>query len=300
MEAKTEVVSEKPRPPSKKKVKILESNNQSHLPNDEISGSDLVVDSIIKNDNKLCNSSRLHAARLNGGITDMASTQTGGKTARKERKLSIGPKLITLPNCDISRGLLMAFIFLILIFILIIWFLFSNDNFENSEASHNSKRNSYFSSYWSNRTYTKPAISNSSLLLQTPGDKLPSDSYADEGYGLHGGGGEEATIFTNKLFIFSSTFLIVLSIIAMVFIVAIINYYKKPTKPLKSNASIKEVFAHTLFTHRSHHGHLYYIEQAEKKQLKSQQERLLSLSTEASTKEPCDVATSSGVGSSRK
>ena len=278
-----EVVSEKSRPPSKKRVKIVDDKNPSYMSNDDISGNDPGVESIIKNDNKLCNNGRLLAVRSNGTV-DIASAQTG-KTEKKGRKLSIGPKFITLPNCDISRGLLMAFIFLILIFILIIWFLFSNDNFEATEASHNSKRNSYFSSYWSNRTYTKPAIFNSSLI-QTPADKLPGDSYVDDGYGLHG---EEATIFTNKLFIFSSTFLIVLSIIAMVFIVAIINYYKKPTKPLKSNASIKEVFAHTLFTHRSHHGHLYYIEQAEKKQLKSQQERLLSLSQKR------DGATSSGI-----
>lgn len=134
---------------------------------------------------------------------------------------------IKLPKCHISRGLLMAIIFLILFGLLMIWFVFSSDNLDDDIDSK----------------VKKPIVKNKTQDLQD----YDYDNIGDK------------TNLSNKLFVLFSTVFIVLAIISFVFIGALVHYFHKPKGAYRTGSRSHSIVS-SIFSHHNHHNHLYYLD----------------------------------------
>lgn len=173
-------------------------------------------------------------------------THVGSDILQDSRARTSGLKL---PKCKISRGLLLAFVFFSLFGILIIWFIFSND--ENAEIK-------WYKQYGKNDSVDQSLTYDYSLS----NDKIN---------------------LSNKLFVLFATVFIVLAIISFVFIGALVHYFQRPK--LYASSSRSQSIVSSIFSHHNHHNNLYYLDreilkEEEMKRKKKQNKKNTLTSTE--------------------
>ena len=170
-------------------------------------------------------------------------------------------KKIKLPNCDISRGLVLAIIFFVLFTVLIIWFLFSSDTFEADDEENEPRDTTRFKNRNKlNKINDTLANSPAKLLIN---NKNLTNSLIDD---LH----LEKTLLPTKLFVLVSTVVIVLIIISLVFISACGMYYIKRPRAQSENRSRNQNIVSSIFSHTNTRNSLYYLDQAENEMLNKQ------------------------------
>ena len=174
-----------------------------------------------------------------GSLSSSDSDATTKKISDFFRESRIKPNSIKIPTCNISRGLLLAIVFFILFSFMIVWFLISND-FDLEDSHGDAKFNGI-----TNLTF---ALFNKTSLDQHNYDR---------------------DFFSTKLFVLIATVLIVLTIISLVFIFAIIHYYKKPN--LYSDSARSQGIVSSIFSNRGHNMNLFYLDQAESRSLKDEE-----------------------------
>jgi flagellar basal body-associated protein FliL len=170
-------------------------------------------------------------------------------------------KSIKMPSCNVSRGQVIAIIFLLLISSLILWFLFSSDSADaedeyggsGSDQAPNgggsSKSSSKHAAGKRPNRYKKLKINKSSLLF---------DDSGVNGTQTSPNGQHVAT--TSTLYVLLITVLIVIAIVLFVFFGALIHYYKRPNPYMKSRS---QSVVSSIFSHQNPHSYLYYLDKDE-------------------------------------
>lgn len=158
---------------------------------------------------------------------------------------------ISIPNCpNVSRGILLAIIFVFLFASVIIWFAFNDTDDDDDKQRLPSTK------------FTRISTTTSYLLLanMTDSNQTRTDSV----------GGEAATASTffmrnQRLLIFLTTVSIVTAIVIFVFVSAIIQYFRNPVRvqlDWSPNASLRKNLFTSIFSYNRNLTNLYYIDQS--------------------------------------
>jgi hypothetical protein len=175
------------------------------------------------------------------------------KKSRVKRALSdffrtSRPNSIKIRACNVSRGIVLAIVFLILFASIIIWFIFSSDSLDEeilANEKYRTSRHQKHNKYFTNGT-------NGTWPLKYGMLDLDHESLF----------GEKVQLST-RLFIFFCTLFIVIAIVAFVFIGSIIHHFRNPIRAKwASNASMKQNLFSSIFSYNRHSNNLYYLDQS--------------------------------------
>ena len=164
----------------------------------------------------------------------------------------IKPNSIKIPSCpDLSRGLFLAIVFVILFFAIIIWFIFTDVGSEEDmvlsdklKMGRHSKFNKFLFF-----DFNKSNITNITELYRKELFNQQYEEYPVEK--------------SQKWLVFFSTISIVFTIIVFVFFAAIIHYFRSPVRTDWSpNTSFRQNMFTSIFSYNRHLNNLYLIDQA--------------------------------------
>jgi hypothetical protein len=162
---------------------------------------------------------------------------------------------IKCPSCpNVSRGILLAIVFVILFVFIIVWFLFTDANEEDivlndkQKMGRHSKHNKFL--YFD---LNKSNVSNISEMYRTNNN--------DNNHGI-----QYEDLFvekSQKVVVFVSTVSIVICIIIFVFVSAIIHYFRSPIRAEWSpDTSLRRNMFSSIFSYNRHLTTIYLLDQA--------------------------------------
>jgi hypothetical protein len=162
----------------------------------------------------------------------------------------VKPNSIKIPNCpNVSRGILLAIVFVILFTSIIIWFLFTDSSEEDlvlnekQKTSRHSKHNKFLYI-----DLNKTNITNISELYRNDMNIQYEDLFGEK---------------SQKVLVFVSTVSIVICIIIFVFVSAIIHYFRSPIRAdWSEETSFRRNMFSSIFSYNRHLNNLYLLDQA--------------------------------------